>query len=341
MKKVSIVVNCYNVADTIERCWESVKKQTIGRDNLECIFVDDASTDNGATWDALLRIEKDAPETVMVIHSDTNGGPGGAFNVGISYASGKYLQLLNSDDELVPDAMETLYEIAEENQTDIIQFNHTLVLGDQIRVNKVSLGNRLVEINTHDDRIGFLNATQVTYGCTNKFYKTSLIHETGVKFAENVVYEEPLFVYPLFLYVKRVYFCEKGLYLYHLHEGSVVTSRIGRQLLDHPKVQLMLLSDCMERSELYEKYKDVIACYFLWTYYCETIFFAGEHGDAVLPLDYFREMQKVCLQLFPDWKSNPQIQVVDKLTWKLLESMEREFVSQKELNDFIYEVNQK
>ncbi len=338
MKKISIVINCYNVADSIRMCWESVKKQTIGLENIECIFVDDASNDDGATWNALLRIEEDAPESVMVIHSDVNGGPGGAFNVGISYATGKYLQLLNSDDEFVPNAMEALYEIAEKNQTDIIQFNHTLVLGDQSRVNKVSVGNTLVEIKSHDDRIGFLNATRVTYGCTNKFYRTDLVHSTGVKFAENCVYEEPLFVYPLFLYAKRVYFCEEGFYLYHLHEGSVVTSRIGRQLLDHPKVQLMVLSDCMNRAELYEEYKDVIACYFLWTYYCETIMFAGEHLDAYLPLAYFQEMQKVCLQLFPDWENNPQIRIVDQTSWSLFKSMETHFDTQKDLEVFIQKV---
>ena len=53
MKKISIVINCYNVADSIGMCWESVKKQTIGLENIECIFVDDASTDDGATWNPL------------------------------------------------------------------------------------------------------------------------------------------------------------------------------------------------------------------------------------------------------------------------------------------------
>lgn len=338
MKKVSIVVCCYNVADVIERCWNSIKNQTIGIDNLECIFVDDASTDDGATWEKLCGIEKDSPENVMIIASEKNGGPGGALNVGISYASGKYLQLMGADDEFVPEAMESLYRIAEENKTDIIQYNHTLLLGDQSRVNKVSVGNLLVEIKSHEDRVGFLNATRVTYGCTNKFYKTDLVKDAKVKFAENVVYEEPLFVYPLFFYAKRVYFCEEGFYLYHLHEGSVVTSRIGRQLLDHPKVQLMLLSDCMERGEVYEEYKDVIACYFLWTYYCETILFTGEHMDAHLPISYFSEMQKVCLQLYPNWKDNPYVRMVSKDSWELFGSMERTFSSQKDLDEYIEEV---
>ncbi len=46
MAMISIIIPCYNVQQWIERCMESVTKQTIGIDNLEIVLVDDASTDN-------------------------------------------------------------------------------------------------------------------------------------------------------------------------------------------------------------------------------------------------------------------------------------------------------
>ncbi len=49
MKKVSIVVPCYNVAQYLDRCVESLVNQTIGIENLEIILVDDASTDAEGT----------------------------------------------------------------------------------------------------------------------------------------------------------------------------------------------------------------------------------------------------------------------------------------------------
>ena len=338
--KISIVIPCYNAADSIYTTWGSIKRQTYGIENIEAIFVDDASTDDGATLSKLMEIEQEAPQSVIVIPSEKNGGPGGAVNSGIEYASGDYLQIVGADDELADDAMEKLYAIAVENDTDIIQYNHTLILNGNRKVNMVSVGNKLICIDDHDSRISFLNATSVTYGCTNKFYKMDLIRSTGVKFAENVVYEEPLFVYPLFLYAKRVYFYEEGLYYYYLHPNSIVTSKIGKKILDHPKVQLMVLADCMNRTELYEEYKDVIACYFLWSYYCETLFFAVENPDSILPLNYFTEMQNVCKKLFPDWRDNPQIRRTSKETIQLLESIDKTFTTQNELDKFIHEVKE-
>ena len=127
--KVSIVTACYNSYETLYRCWESLKNQTYGIENLECIFVDDASTDEGKTLSILYEIEKEAPDNVIVIASDNNMGPGGALNLGISYATGLYLQILDSDDELSEDAIEKLHSIAVEYNTDIIQYNHTLIMG--------------------------------------------------------------------------------------------------------------------------------------------------------------------------------------------------------------------
>lgn len=47
MKKVSIVVPCYNMAAYLGQCVESLVNQTIGIENLEIILVNDASTDDG------------------------------------------------------------------------------------------------------------------------------------------------------------------------------------------------------------------------------------------------------------------------------------------------------
>ncbi len=48
MKKVSVIVPCYNAAEYLDRCMEHLLKQTIGTENMEIILIDDASTDDGA-----------------------------------------------------------------------------------------------------------------------------------------------------------------------------------------------------------------------------------------------------------------------------------------------------
>jgi glycosyltransferase involved in cell wall biosynthesis len=335
--KISIVIPCYNVASYLDRCWNSLKAQTIGIDSLECIFVNDASTDDGATWDKLQEIETDAPDSVMLINLNANAGPGEARNIAISHATGEYLEFLDADDELRNDACELLYNIAKENDADIIQFNHIFIAGSQKRSSDSSTENKLYSIDSPEQRIPFLNATKVTYGCTNKLYKLALLRSAQVAFPPRVRYEEPLFVYPLFLYANRVYLLNEGLYMYYIREGSMITSMLGKNLLDHPNVQLMLLENCMQRKEVYPQFKDIIEIYFLWSFYCETISFAGENTDAVLPLEYFCNMQKICNSIFPNWKNNPHISMIPKGGIKLLESLAQTFNSQGELNSFISE----
>lgn len=51
MKKISVIIPCYNVSAYIDRCMTSIVSQTMGMDSLEIICVDDASTDD--TWEKL------------------------------------------------------------------------------------------------------------------------------------------------------------------------------------------------------------------------------------------------------------------------------------------------
>ena len=48
MKKLSVIVPCYNVGQYIDRCVESLTSQTLDKSQYEIILVDDASTDD--TW---------------------------------------------------------------------------------------------------------------------------------------------------------------------------------------------------------------------------------------------------------------------------------------------------
>lgn len=52
-KKVSVIIPCFNATKWLPKCFLSLVQQTIGIENIELIFVDDASTDNGETWNML------------------------------------------------------------------------------------------------------------------------------------------------------------------------------------------------------------------------------------------------------------------------------------------------
>jgi glycosyltransferase involved in cell wall biosynthesis len=93
---VSVVVPCYNQANFLAEAIDSVLAQTYGR--IEVVVVNDGSTDDTAA--VASRYER-----VRCI-SQLNGGQGAARNEGLKHATGEYVLFLDSDDRLLPPALE-------------------------------------------------------------------------------------------------------------------------------------------------------------------------------------------------------------------------------------------
>lgn len=100
---ISVIVPVYNTSKYLERCVNSLLKQTYRE--LEIILVDDGSTDgSGALCD---RFAAENPR-VRVFHKE-NGGSSSARNLGIEKAGGDYLGFVDSDDYVDADMYERLY----------------------------------------------------------------------------------------------------------------------------------------------------------------------------------------------------------------------------------------
>lgn len=117
--KVSVIVPVYNVEDYIEEALESLKKQTMT--DIEFIVINDGSTDNSK--EIIERITYD--DTRFKIFNVENGGIGRAFNLGLSKASGEYIAEFESDDYVVPNAYEILYNTAKAHDVDVVRCNWT------------------------------------------------------------------------------------------------------------------------------------------------------------------------------------------------------------------------
>lgn len=96
---VSVVMPCYNVADTLAEAVSSVLNQTY--ETLELILVNDGSTD-GETPKLCDSFQEDS--RVRVIHQ-ANLGLAGARNTGLAAAQGDYVALLDSDDLYEPEKL--------------------------------------------------------------------------------------------------------------------------------------------------------------------------------------------------------------------------------------------
>ena len=102
---ISIVVPIYNVEKYLEKCVESILRQTYK--NIEIILVDDGSPDLcGEICENYKKIDK----RITVIHKK-NGGLSDARNYGIKHSNGKYITFIDSDDYVERDYIEYLYNL--------------------------------------------------------------------------------------------------------------------------------------------------------------------------------------------------------------------------------------
>jgi len=101
--EVSIVTPTYNRANLLSRTWQSIKDQHI---DFEWIVVDDGSTDN--TRDIIAGFKD---QRISYLSLPNNRGVNVARNRGISASSGKYIVLLDSDDELFPGSLEHMVQL--------------------------------------------------------------------------------------------------------------------------------------------------------------------------------------------------------------------------------------
>jgi glycosyltransferase involved in cell wall biosynthesis len=109
-KLVSIIVPCYNQAQYLDECLQSVLEQTY--ENWECIVVNDGSPDN---TDYIVKIWKEKDSRFKYLYKD-NGGLSSARNAGISKANGEFILPLDADDKIASKYCELALQEFEKNQ---------------------------------------------------------------------------------------------------------------------------------------------------------------------------------------------------------------------------------
>lgn len=121
--EISVIIPCYNSFYLMKRCLQSLENQTFKE--FEIIIVDDCSQDG--SYEKLLDYKKKNLKKVRVYRSLKNIGAGGARNIGIKYAKGKYLTFCDSDDWYEENFLELMYYNITKYKADVIMCNYKKV----------------------------------------------------------------------------------------------------------------------------------------------------------------------------------------------------------------------
>jgi glycosyltransferase involved in cell wall biosynthesis len=101
----SIVITTYNRARIVCRCIDSCLAQAFA--DFEIVVVDDGSADDTAV---VLAERYDDPRLHLVAH-EFNRGINPSRHTGVANARGEWVAVIDSDDELLPGALERLHEL--------------------------------------------------------------------------------------------------------------------------------------------------------------------------------------------------------------------------------------
>ena len=330
MKKISVVVPCYNVSTCLGWCMDHLVRQTIGIENIEIILVNDASTDGGATWETIMHYEGRYPESIIAISLEENLRQGGARNAGVSYASGEYLLFCDADDWLRVEALELLYDYVCKFDADVIEFRYKEVYEyDEVQV-PLQFGDESYQLEMLSDEVRKPHIIESTdkfgLGCVTKMYKTSLIKEHNIKFAEHLICEEPSFTLPVRLYETKHVFLDIVLYYYYQMPGGTIHGNWDNKKLDNLKAWMILYEDLKERGFL-EKYPEELK-YMFWSWGIGLTIQMILGKGYVLQIEELSILKEIALKYCPDIRNNSYLWKYET-EWNgiLLEILNMEFTA--------------
>lgn len=209
--KISVIIPVYNVSEFLEKCIESCINQTF-RD-IEIIIVNDGSTDSSG-----LIIEKYAgSDERIVIISKENEGVFLSRLKGWNTAQGEYIFYLDGDDYLPEDALEKLYNIAQNDRLDYVIGGLCVVEGGRMKYQKLENTESLLS----DDEF-FYSLLQCGWNVCGRLIRRSLCNDFIVK---PIAMGEDLYqnmqIVPNVKRAKEIQYC---VYYYVRHAKSVTCS---------------------------------------------------------------------------------------------------------------------
>lgn len=286
MPKVSLIIPVYNVENYIEKCLNSVLKQTL--DDIEIIIVNDGSEDSSKNIiDRYIEKHKNR----IKYFEKENGGLSSARNFGIPHATGEYIAFLDSDDYVEPETYEEMYNLAKKEDADMVECDF---IWEYPNKNKEDVG---VIYNSKKEMIE--KARVVAW---NKLIKREIIENKKIEFPLGLRYEDVEFFYKLVPYLNKVSFVKKCFIHYVQRENSIANTQNSRT-----KEIFIVLENVIKyykENGFYEEYKQELEYIYVRFLLCSSL-------KRMCKIQNKKERKQALKQTwdninvkFPEWKKN-------------------------------------
>jgi glycosyltransferase involved in cell wall biosynthesis len=311
---LTIIIPVLNAQDTLERCLQSIDNQSLK--NLEAIFIDNASTDNSAKI-----IDSFCSNTCIStqhIRLSVNEGPGGARNIGMNAAKGKYITFLDSDDWVDSDLYISVVNQLENYNAEIAiygvmnEYENTRCSETRYIYKHTNLiSNRFaLRLLCHAQS----NNAFISPMVCQKMIKRDFIKHNCLLFIPNCFYEDDYFSFQCFFHECKCLLVSDGYYHYYQNPKSITHNFSLKHIDDLVDVFKYIYNDLMNSGRYNEYHHD------FFSYFDKSIasltgqLFATE-SSAVIQREYLNYLFKNLLDAFPIeyWINYLDIQRISRL----------------------------
>ena len=249
MKKFffTIIVPVYNSEKFIKRCISSILNQNFF--DYEIIIINDCSTD--ASNRICKKFRQDNLNKIKLIKNEKNLGAGQSRNLGLKYASGRYIIFLDSDDYLLENSLNSLEKnIKKKHYPDVI-LNHIIQ-------NKNPISN-IKELNYFSEKKLSKNKflkilfkkNYLPNECWRIVVSSNLIVKNKIVFKKIKIAEDASFIFKIFIYMKNI-LINKNKFLFHSSRHNSLKYTIG---VDSAYAYYTVLTELQEYQKKFKKNK--------------------------------------------------------------------------------------
>lgn len=239
---ISVIIPVYNTERYLAACLESVLSQSYR--NIEVIIINDGSTD----FSLQIAETYQGKDDRIKIYSYENEGQAEARNHGLSVATGDLISFVDSDDLLLPNSLQILKNIIDNNpkidisEGEIIKDKGLQELNDENNI-KIKL------FSSHEAIENILYQRELLPSPCGKLYKTKLFND--IKFKKGIIYEDLDIFYKVYEKAKKISYINTPVYVYRTNDESTLHTW---------KPQRTDVLDVTENIEKYlsEKYPDLL-----------------------------------------------------------------------------------
>ena len=232
--KVSVIITIYNSEKYLSDCLNSIINQTLKE--IEIICINDGSTDNSLQ---ILNYYK-KKDNRIIIFNQKNKGVNSARNLGLKKAKGEFILFFDSDDLLITEALEKLYNLGKYKNLEIILFNLKFIFENNIT--EIKFPNIFYKINNFKNIIKsgkdiFLNMIKENKFILSpylQFINHNFLIKNKKKFLKRIKYDDILFFYDLILKANRIFETDEIFYVKNINEKfNKKTDKLIKKLNDY------------------------------------------------------------------------------------------------------------